>query len=87
MLRTKDYRIEHVKMGRFYLTSIVKIGYNIIMLRSMISFLLRIGLIAGFWVLIWRLVEPRTQLMRIFRAALLVLGLLAILAMIRFTGR
>jgi len=74
-------------MGRFYLTLLVKISYNHIMVRNLIFFLLRIGLIAGLWVLIWRLVEPRTQLMRILRATLLVLGLLAVLAVIRFTGR
>lgn len=57
------------------------------MVRNVISLLLRIGLIAGLWALVWRLVEPQTQLMRILRAALLVIGLLAVLAVIRFSGR
>jgi hypothetical protein len=35
---------------------------------------------------VWKFVEPKTQLMRVLRAALLVLGLLAILAVIRITG-
>lgn len=74
-------------MGYFYLTLLVKISYNLIMVGKVISFLLRIGLIAGIWALIWRLVEPRTQLMRVLRAALLLLGLLAVLAVIRITGR
>jgi len=78
--------IESVKIGCFCLTLFVKIEYNLVMTRNMISFLLRIGLIAGLWALIWRLVEPRTQLMRIVRAALLLLGLLAVLAVIRITG-
>ena len=81
------FGIELVKVGCFYLTLLVKISYNLIMVGRVISFLLRIGLIAGIWVLIWRLVEPRTQLMRVLRAALLLLGLLAILAVIRITGQ
>jgi len=76
-----------VKIGRFCLTSPIKIGYNYLMAASFISFVLRLCLIAVFWALIWRLVEPRTQLMRILRAALLVLGLLAILALARVTGQ
>jgi len=87
MLRSGNFGTEYVKIGRFCLTLLVKIEYNLVMVRNVISFLLRIGLIAGLWALIWRLVEPRTQLMRIVRAALLLLGLLAILAVIKITGR
>ena len=76
-----------VKIGYFYLAFLVKIGYNIFMLGSIVSFVLRIGLIVAFWAFIWRFVEPRTQLMRILRAALLLLGLLGILAALRMTGR
>ena len=57
------------------------------MLRSIISFVLRISLVAVLCAFIWGFVEPRTQLMRIFRAALLVLVLLAILAVIKMTGQ
>jgi len=57
------------------------------MFGSTISLVLRIWLIVAFWAFIWRFVEPRTQLMRILRAALLLLGLLAILAVLRITGR
>ena len=57
------------------------------MVEGVLSFVLRVSLIAVFWVFIWRFVEPRTQLMRILRAALLVLGLLGVLAVLRITGR
>ena len=57
------------------------------MFGSIVSFVLRIGLIAALWVFIWGFVEPRTQLMRILRAALLLLGLLGVLAALRITGR
>jgi len=57
------------------------------MLTNIISFILRISLIAVFWFFVWKYVEPRTQRMRILRAALLVLGLLIILAMVRITGQ
>jgi hypothetical protein len=55
------------------------------MLRSIIFFVLRISLIAALWAFVWKFVEPKTQLMRVLRAALLVLGLLAILAVIKIT--
>jgi len=56
------------------------------MLGSILYFVLRIALIVTVWLFIWRHVQPRTQLMRILRAALLVLGLLAVLAVVRITG-
>ena len=73
-------------MGYFGLDLHVKIGYFRSMFTNMISFILRISLIVVLWAFIWRFVEPRTQLMRILRAALLVLGLLGILALLKFTG-
>ena len=75
-----------LKWAIFDLTFCVKMGYNVSMFRNVISFLLRIWLIAVLWALVWRFVEPRTQLMRIVRAALLLLGLLAILALVRITA-
>lgn len=63
-----------------------KIGYNISMFGDIISFLLRILLIVALWLFAWRFVEPRTQLMRVFRAALLVLFLLAVLVVLRVSG-
>jgi hypothetical protein len=76
-----------VNIGILCLTRLGKIGYNAVMLRDLISFVLRIGLVAAVWAFVWRVVQPRTQLMRIFRAALLLLGLLAVLAVVRITGQ
>jgi hypothetical protein len=73
-------------MGYFHLTFLVKMGYNVSMFGSIVLFVLRIGLIAVLWAFIWQVVEPRTQLMRILRAALLLLGLLGILVVLRLTG-
>jgi len=57
------------------------------MLANTISFILRICLIGILCFCVWRYIEPRTQSMRILRAALLVLGLLVILAVVRITGQ
>jgi len=57
------------------------------MLRNLIFFVLRISLIVTLWASIWKFIEPKTQLLRVLRAALLVLGLLVILAMLRVTGQ
>jgi hypothetical protein len=57
------------------------------MFRNLIFFILRISLIAALWASVWKLIEPKTQLMRILRAALLVLGLLVILVMLKATGQ
>ena len=56
------------------------------MLRSFVYLVLKISLIVTLWTFVWHYVEPRTQAMRILRAALLVLGLLGILAVVRITG-
>jgi hypothetical protein len=63
----------------------VKIGYHSIMIISIAHFVLRLALIVTIWAFIWRFMKPRTQLMRILRAALLVLGLLGALAVMRIT--
>ena len=73
-------------MGKFSLDLRVKIGYFRFMVSSLVSFVLRISLVVVLWAFVWRYVKPRTQLMRILRAALLVLGLLAVLAGIRVAG-
>lgn len=62
-----------------------KIGYLRVML-SIASFILRILLIVMIWAFVWRFVEPKTQLMRVLRAALLVLCLLGAMAVIKITG-
>ena len=74
-------------MGHFLLDCEVKIGYYKCMLRDIILFILRISLIVALWAFVWKFIEPKTQLMRVLRAALLVLGLLVILAMIKITGQ
>ena len=77
----------YVKMGHFLLDSDIKIGYCKYMFRDVVLFVLRISLIAALWAFVWKFIEPKTQLMRVFRAALLVLGLLVILAMLKITGQ
>jgi len=57
------------------------------MIRDIIFFVLRILLIIAIWAFVWKLIEPKTQLMRIFRAALLVLGLLVVLSILKITGQ
>jgi hypothetical protein len=68
------------------LTWHVKIGYNTSMAGDIISFVLRITLIVTLCLFVWRFVNPRTRLMRILRAALLVLTLLGVLVVLRVTG-
>lgn len=76
-----------VNLGYYLLDCNDKIGYYGYMFRDLVLFVLRLSLIAMFWAFVWRFVEPKTQFMRVLRAALLVLGLLAILAMLRITGQ
>ena len=77
-----------VKIGKLCLTLYVKIGYNIsmIIIGDFLTFVLRILLIAVLWLFVWRHVKPTSQLMRVLRAALLVIVLLAVLTAIRITG-
>ena len=75
------------KMEYFLLDSNDKIGYSKYMFRSIVFFVLRISLIAALWAFVWKFIEPKTQLMRVLRAALLVLGLLVLLAMLKITGQ
>jgi len=56
------------------------------MFGDIISFILRILLIASIWLSVWRFVEPKTKLMRVFRAALLVFILFAVLTVLKLTG-
>ena len=56
------------------------------MLGDIISFVLRIMLVVALWLFVWRFIEPRTQLMRVFRAALFVLFLLGVLVVLRVSG-
>ena len=74
-------------MGSFCLTRPVKLGYNTGMFARIISFVLRLWLIAGVFACVWKFVKPETQAMRILRAALLVLGLLFVLTIVRAAGQ
>ena len=84
--RKLHFFLSSAKMGKFHLTLHVKMGYNKSMYTGFISFILRISLIVAVWAFVWRFLEPRTQLMRILRAAVLLLGLLGILFVLRLTG-
>lgn len=75
-----------VKIGNLRLTSPVKIGYNGQMNHNIITFFLRLVFVACVWLLAWRLTQPRTQPGRVFRAAVLTIGLLAILAALKANG-
>jgi hypothetical protein len=56
------------------------------MFGSAIIFVLRMCLIATIWAAVWLYIEPKTKVMRVFRAALLVVALLLTLAAIRVIG-
>lgn len=74
-------------MGHFLLDFNIKIGYLNNMFRGLVFFILRLSLIVAVWAFVWKFIEPKTQLMRILRAALLVLGLLFILVMLKVMGQ
>ena len=80
------YNVIRVNVGIYCLTCHVNIGYNIPMFGDIISFVLRILLIASLWLFVWRFVKPRSKLMRVLRAALLVLVLFAVLTALKATG-
>jgi len=73
-------------MGYFFLDFFVKMGYFNFMFINISSLVLRMLLVAVTCAFVWQFVEPKTQLMRILRAALLVLSLLAVLAVAKITG-
>lgn len=64
----------------------VKLGYFDVMFINVASLVLRMLLVAVTCAFVWQFVEPKTQPMRILRAALLVLSLLAVLAVVKITG-
>jgi hypothetical protein len=57
------------------------------MFVNTLSFVVRLWIIIAFWLFVWKVVEPKTQLMRVLRAALLVIGFLGILGLLRITGQ
>jgi len=56
------------------------------MLANFLSFLMRLLFIAVFWAVVWRLIEPRSRVHRLVRAAVIAGGLVAALVALRFTG-
>ena len=56
------------------------------MFRTIVLVALRLSLIVAIWGFIWHYLEPKTQLMRVMRAALLVLCLLGVMAVVKLTG-
>ena len=56
------------------------------MVGSVVIFVLRICLVAVVGGFFWRLIEPKTKQARILRAALLVVGLLLTLVVVRSIG-
>jgi len=56
------------------------------MVGSFILFVLRVCLIAVIWAAVWLYVEPKTKVMRVIRAALLVVALLLTLAAMKTLG-
>jgi membrane-bound ClpP family serine protease len=58
-----------------------------VMLEHFLSFALRVWLMVGLWALIWWFVKPSTQFMRIIRAALIVVGFLGVLVVLKIAGQ
>jgi len=61
-------------------------GYNGGMIADIVLFFLRLLLSAAVFGFVWTVMKPTTRSMRIVRAAVLVLCLLAVLAVMRVTG-
>ena len=56
------------------------------MLLDLSFIMVRAVLVAAVWVFIWRLIEPRTQFLRVLRLAVFVVCLLLVLAAMRLVG-
>ena len=56
------------------------------MAYDLFYFGLRLAVVASFWVFIWKLIEPRNQLLKILRASLLVAGFIGFLLIIKAVG-
>lgn len=54
--------------------------------HNIVSFFLRLLVVVCVWVLVWRLIEPQTQVRRLLRVGLLILGLLGTLAALKAMG-
>jgi hypothetical protein len=56
------------------------------MFGNILHFTLRLFLVIAVFSFVWRFIEPKTQLMRILRAVVLLLALLGTLAVIKVVG-
>ena len=56
------------------------------MVSDVVLFVLRLLLAAAMFAFVWTLIRPKSQSMRILRAAVLVVCLLAVLAIVRGVG-
>jgi len=56
------------------------------MLANALSFFLRVLLLVAIFGFVWRVIEPRNRLMRVLRAAVLLLCLIGVLAFLRAAG-
>ena len=56
------------------------------MAYDLLYFILRLVVVIFFWIFVWKVIEPRNQLMKILRACLLVAGLVGFLLIIKAAG-
>ena len=56
------------------------------MLLDLSFIMVRAVLVVAVWAFIWRLIEPRTQFLRVLRLAVFVVCLLLVLAAMRLVG-
>ena len=56
------------------------------MAYDLLYFGLRLAVVVSFWVFIWKIIEPRSQLLKILRASLLVAGFIGFLFIIKAVG-
>ena len=55
-------------------------------ISNLLIFGLRFVMVVALWSAIWQFTTPKTQLMKVLRAAMIVIGLAGILAAVRLTG-
>ena len=79
-------RRKSFERGDYFLTRDVKKDILRFMVEGVLSFLARICLILAVCLSVWRFVRPESRQMRILRAFLLVIALIAVLAFFRSVG-
>ncbi len=56
-------------------------------MSNILLVVLRLWIVIAVWAFVWELVEPKTQRLRILRAALLLVCLLVVLTLLRVAGQ